>query len=204
MTPSVLFLDVGGVLLTNGWDRDARARAVDRFGLDAVEMESRHESVVDAFETGRMTLDEYLDRTIFHHPRPFDREDFRRFMEAQSRPLDALHTLLPGLTRVPGLTLATINNESRELNRYRIETFGLRDHFTAFFSSCYLGLRKPDPAIFRLACGVLQRLPSDCLLVDDREVNVEAAQQVGVRSIQYRSAAALRGDLGTRGIDVEP
>lgn len=200
----MLFLDVGGVLLTNGWDHGARARAVDRFGLDAEELEARHEGVVDAFETGRLTLEDYLERTVFHRPRPFGRDEFRRFMETRSRPLDALRTLLPELSRIPGLTLATNNNESRELNRYRIETFGLRAYFTAFFSSCYLGLRKPDPAIFRLACGVLQRAPPDCLFVDDREVNVEAARQVGVQAMQYRSMATLRPKLRTRGVDVEP
>ncbi len=204
VTTAVLFLDVGGVLLTNGWDSGARARAVDAFGLDAEELEARHESVVDAFETGRISLDEYLDRTVFHRPRTFERDDFRRFMEAQSRPREDALALLPELARVPGLLLATINNESLELNRFRIDTFGLRGPFTAFFSSCYLGVRKPDPAIFRIACRVLQQEPSDCLFVDDRAVNVEAAQQVGVRAMQYRSAAVLRADLHSRGVDVEP
>lgn len=204
MTPSVIFFDVGGVLLSNGWDRVARASAVEHFALDADEFETRHEVVVDGFETGRLTLDEYLDRTVFHHPRPFDRDDFRRFMEARSRPHEDVLALLAALARRPDPILATINNESLELNRFRIEAFGLRRYFTAFFSSCHVGLRKPDPRIFRLACRVLQREPGDCFFIDDREVNVEAARQVGVRAMQYRSADGLRAELHSRGIDVEP
>lgn len=204
MSPSVLFLDVGGVLLTNGWDRAARARAAERFGLERDGFEARHEAVVDAFETGRMSLGEYLDRTVLHHPRPFDRDEVRRFMESQSRPHDDALALLPSLARVPGLVLATINNESLELNRYRIETFGLRESITAFFSSCHVGIRKPDPAIFLLACRVLQREPAHCFFVDDRGENVEAARAIGVRAMQYDSAAGLRAELRNRGIDVEP
>lgn len=204
MKPAVLFLDVGGVLLTNGWDRRARARAAARFGLDAEDFEARHETVVDAFETGRLGLARYLDRTVFHRPRPFGRGAFRRFMERQSRPHDDALALLPALSAVDGLLLATVNNESAALNRYRIETFGLRAHFQAFFSSCYVGLRKPDPAILRLAVRVLQREPEACLFVDDRAVNVEAARQAGIDAVRYEGAAPLRAALEARGIEIHP
>jgi putative hydrolase of the HAD superfamily len=200
--PTLLLLDVGGVLLTNGWDGEARSRAVDHFGLDSVELEERHEAIAESFEIGTSSLDEYLDHVIFHQPRPFDRDAVRRFMERQSHPhADAL-SVLARLGRTPGLTLATLNNESLALNRYRIETFGLKALFTAFFSSCYVGVRKPDPAIFRLAVRVMQRDPSACLFVDDREENVEAARRTGLPAARYRGAAWLQAELEDRGIEL--
>ena len=202
MKPRVLFMDVGGVLLSNGWDSDGRARAVDRFGLDPDGMEARHEAVSEAFETGRITLDGYLDHVVFHRPRTFDRVEFRRFMESQSHPHDDAIGLAARLARVPGLTLATLNNESLALNRYRIETFGLKPLFVAFFSSCFLGVRKPDPGIFRLAVRVMQVDPDACLFVDDRDENVEAARETGLPAVRYPGADGLRETLESRGIEV--
>lgn len=202
MKLSVVFFDVGGVLLTNGWDSEARARAESRFELDPDETEARHEAVSDAFETGLLTLDEYLDHVVFHRPRDFDRAAFRRFMEDQSHPhVDAL-ALADRLGRVPGLTLATLNNESLALNRYRIETFGLRPRFTAFFSSCFVGVRKPDPRIFRLAVRVMQVDEGACLFVDDREENVEAAREAALPALKYRGAEKLEEELASRGIEI--
>ena len=202
MRPRVLFMDVGGVLLSNGWDSDARARAVARFELEPHEVEARHEAVSEAFETGRMTLDGYLDHVILHRPRTFDRADFRAFMEAQSHPHGDAIALIARLGRVPGLTLATLNNESLALNRYRIETFGLKPLFTAFFSSCFVGFRKPDPRIFRLAVRVMQVEPDAGLFVDDRDENVEAARETGLQAVRYRSADRLQEALESRGIEL--
>lgn len=199
---TTLFFDVGGVLLTNGWDSEARARAEAHFELDPDETETRHAVVSDAFEAGRLTLDEYLDHVVFHRPREFDRAAFRRFMEHQSRPHDDTIALVTRLRRVPGLILATLNNESLALNRYRIETFGLRPLFTAFFSSCFLGVRKPDPGIFRLAVRVMQVDERACLFVDDREENVEAAREAGLPAVKYRGAEWLEKELTSRGIDI--
>lgn len=202
MKPRVLFMDIGGVLLTNGWDSDARASAAAQFALDPHEMETRHETVSEAFETGRMTLDGYLDHVVFHRPRTFDRAEFRWFMESRSHPHGAAIALAARLGRVPGLTLATLNNESLALNRYRIETFGLKPLFVAFFSSCFLGVRKPDPGIFRLAVRVMQVDPDACLFVDDRDENVEAARETGLPAVRYPGADGLRETLESRGIEV--
>lgn len=200
--PRLLFMDVGGVLLTNGWDTEARSRAATHFELDGDELEERHGAVSEAFETGRLELADYLDHVIFHRPRSFDRNTFRRFMESQSHAYDDALTLVEHVERASGLTLVTLNNESLALNRYRIETFGLRPLFTAFFSSCFLGVRKPDPAIFRLAVRVMQEDPGRCFFVDDRPENVAAARATGLQVVHYRGVDPLRKELEDRGIEM--
>ncbi|MGK7312915.1 MAG: HAD-IA family hydrolase [Candidatus Longimicrobiales bacterium M2_2A_002] len=202
--PNVLFMDVGGVLLTNGWDSASRSRAAARFELDRDAMEARHEAVLEPFETARITVDDYLDHVVFHRPRDFDRSAFRRFMEGQSRPHGDAIALAARLGRVPGLAVATLNNESLVLNRYRIETFGLRPLFVAFFSSCFVGIRKPNPDIYRLAVRVMQDDPDACLFVDDRDENVEAARGTGLPTLKYRGADWLEDALTSRGIEIPP
>jgi len=199
--PCALFIDLGGVVLSNGWDRAARQRAIKQFGLDADEFRQRHERAVDAWELGRITLEEYLDRTVFYCPRPFSREAFRAFMFAQSQPQPEALTLVGRLAR-PQRLLATLNNEGSELNEYRIRTFSLRRYFKLFLSSCYLGLRKPDPQMFRLALQLTQCSPDEVVFVDDRTENVEAARQVGLPAIHYRDARQLEFELRQLGLEV--
>ncbi len=196
-----LFWDLGGVLLTNGWDRAARARACARFALDCDDFQDRHEQVVGEFETGRMDLDSYLERTVFFEPRPFTEEDFKAFMFAQSQQDSAMLSLVRRLHDAGEYRLAVINNESLELNAFRIERFGLRDCFSLFFSSCFVRLRKPDSGIYRLALQVTQTPAGAALLVDDRAINVEAAKRIGMHTIHFRNPDQLRGclaDLGVR------
>ncbi|HWR52901.1 MAG TPA: HAD family phosphatase [Bryobacteraceae bacterium] len=192
---TALFVDVGGVLLTNGWDRGSRQMAAERFGLDWDEFQERHELVVSDFDTGRIGLEEYLDRTVFAEPRDFTRDTFKTFMWEQSRPYPEALEFLAELAQSRKYLLATLNNESRELNQYRIRRFHLTDYFTLFFSSCFLGVRKPDEKIYRLVLEVTQHSPGDCLFVDDRALNVECARRVGMRAIQYRNVAGLREEL---------
>ena len=85
MAISTLFLDIGGVLLTNGWDRKARRLAAETFGLDYEEMDERHHLTFDTYEAGKLSLDEYLDRMVFYEERSFTRNEFRKFMLDQSR-----------------------------------------------------------------------------------------------------------------------
>lgn len=192
---TALFFDVGGVLLTNGWDRPARRRACERFALDWDEFENRHELVVSDFELGRIGLEEYLDRTVFFEPREFARDAFIAFMWEQSQPYPEALEFITELAHSGKYLLATLNNESEALNVYRIERFHLRDSFDVFFSSCYLGARKPDEKIYRVALKVTQRNPGECWFVDDRGLNVEAARRVGMRAIQYRNVSELREQL---------
>jgi putative hydrolase of the HAD superfamily len=197
---TALFFDVGGVLLTNGWDRNTRRQAAERFHLDWDMLEERHELVVAAFETGRLSLDEYLDRTVFHDPRPFSRDEFKNHMFAQSQPDPDALAVAADLAATRKLLMATLNNEARELNAYRIRTFHLRDYFTVFFSSCYLAVRKPDPRIYRMALDLTLRAGEECLFVDDRPLNVDAARQTGMRSIRFENAAQLRRELTAHGV----
>ena len=198
--PDTIFVDIGGVCLTNGWDTGAREAAAAHFSLDVDELEARHDPIVEAFERGECTLDEYLDRVIFHRHRTFSRDAFITFMQAQSQPYDAALGLLRRLAATGPYRLATINNESRELNRYRIDRFDLREIFRAFFSSCYLGVRKPDRRIYEVAVDVMQADPAACLFVDDRKENVAGARAAGMRTIHVTDPAGLAGQLTHAGV----
>lgn len=199
MAITTLLFDVGGVLLTNGWDRHSRRRVVEGFDLDYEEFRDRHDFLAHSFETGRIDIGEYLRRTVFHRARGFSEEDFIAAMKAQSADLPATMSLLDELAP-RGFFLATLNNESRMLNEHRIETFGLRRYFTTFLSSCYLGLKKPEPSIYRLAFSITQTTPEEVLFIDDRPLNIECAGDEGLKGILFESAAQLRTELTERGV----
>lgn len=200
MTISALFFDVGGVLLTNGWDRVSRRRVVEEFGLDWEEFSDRHEFVAEAFETGRMDLDQYLERTVFYRERSFTEEAFRTRMLAQSTGDDQALRLAAGLKQSGNYLMATLNNESGELNQFRIEHFELRKYFDVFLTSSILGIKKPDARIYRLAMEITQRKPEECLFIDDRSLNIECAADEGIQTIQFESASQLEGALVDRGV----
>ena len=199
---TTLFFDIGGVVLSNGWDRDARRRAAERFALDFDEFDERHAAVVGDFETGRMDLDTYLEKTVFFERRAFAPADFKAFMLAQSHEDAAPLALVRQLRQGGRYRLAAINNESLELNRHRIERFRLRECFSLFFSSCFVRLLKPNPAIYRLALDVTQTPPQDAFMVDDRAINVEAARRVGMHAIHFHDVDQLRASLADLGVDV--
>ena len=189
----VLF-DIGGVLGSNGWDREQRAAAVEAFHLDADDFQYRHEETVGAFESGQITLDEYLDVTVFCEDRAVSREDFKRFMFAQSVPWEPSIAVARDLAR-GRVRLATLNNESEELNQYRIREFGLHEIFPTFFTSCWLGVRKPTREIYERVLGMTQAEPRVVLFIDDRAQNLTPAASLGIRTLQFKSAEKLRSDL---------
>ncbi len=202
MGVTALFFDVGGVLGTNGWDRRARREAVAEFGLDWEEFADRHELVVADLETGRMSFDEYLERTVFYRSRGFTPAEFRRFVWSRSRPRPDTLALVDRLVAGGRYLLATLNNESRELNEHRIELFGLRERFSVFLSSCYVGIRKPEADIYRLAMDVTNRAPAECLFIDDRSLNTECALLVGMQAIRFDGdVERLAADLRARGVE---
>jgi len=170
-------------------------RAAEHFALDWEGFQDRHELVVSDFETGRIGLAEYLERTVFCEPRAFTQDEFKAFMRVQSQPYAEALALIAELASSGNYLLAILNNESRELNDYRIERFHLDDYFALFFSSCFLGVRKPDEKIYRLALEVTRRSPEECLFVDDRALNVECAHRLGMRAIRYRNVVELREEL---------
>jgi putative hydrolase of the HAD superfamily len=193
---SAIFWDVGGVLLTNAWDRSERTATLEHFRLDAEEFQSRHEMVVSSFERGKISLDEYLDRTIFYRNRSFSREEFREYMYSLSKPMPEVLAYARELASTGRYFMATINNESRELNLDRIEKFGLREIFRLFVSSCFVGLRKPESGIYRLAIETTQMNPKESVFIDDRALNLECAAKLGMRTIQMQNLEQLREELG--------
>jgi putative hydrolase of the HAD superfamily len=197
---AALFWDVGGVVLSNGWDQSARAEAARRFSLDPVDFQERHQRAEEELETGRITLDAYLDQTIFFRERSFSREEFKSFIFAQSHENKETRVLLDDLAASRRYFLATLNNESEELNTYRIRKFDLTRNFAAFFVSCYLRARKPDPLIYQLALGITQRAPQECIFIDDRPANLEPAKALGMRTILFHSAEELRASLSESGV----
>ncbi|MFZ3332935.1 MAG: HAD family phosphatase [Candidatus Acidiferrales bacterium] len=200
---NALFWDNGGVILTNGWDRNSRRAAVEKFQLDWADFEDRHELMLNAFETGRATLDDYLRRTVFYKPRAFTLEDFEKFMFEQSQPFAEPLEFLGSLAKTRAYMMASLNNESREINEYRIHKFHLRDYFQSFFSSCYLGVRKPEEQIYRLALEIAQREPEETVLIDDRGLNLECAREIGMNGIHFQNVGQLRADLAQLGASAD-
>lgn len=192
---SAIFWDVGGVLLSNAWDRTQRRLALAHFKLDELDFEDRHEMLVSSFERGKISLDDYLQRTVFYRPRPFTPEEFKAYMFSLSQPCEERLALARALAHSCDYLMATVNNESKELNLYRIQTYGLREIFDVFISSCFVGLRKPEDGIYRLALDITQRPPEECVFVDDRPLNVDAAARLGMAVIRVESTQQLREEL---------
>jgi len=195
-----IFWDVGGVLLTNAWDHEERAKALEKFQIDAMEFQSRHEMLVSSFERGKITLDEYLERTVFYIPRSFTIQAFRDYMFSLSQPFSEVLKFAQSLSNSGKYLMGTINNESRELNYYRMEKFGLRGIFKLFFSSCFVGLRKPEEDIYRLALETTQIPAVSCCFIDDRPLNLECAAKMGIHTLQMQTLNQLRADLGRLGV----
>jgi len=194
----VLF-DIGGVLGSNGWDREQRAAAVEHFEIDAEDFQYRHEETIGAFESGQISLDEYLDVTVFCSDRAFSRTEFKDFMFAQSVPWPDSIAVARSLA-TSGVRMATLNNESEELNKHRIERFGLGPIFPTFFSSCWLGVRKPTHRIYERVFGMTQASPKRTVFVDDRMQNLNPAAALGVKTILFESADQLRTSLRGHGL----
>jgi putative hydrolase of the HAD superfamily len=196
-----LFFDVGGVILTNGWDTPARQRAASQFGLDGPEFQTRHEMLKTAFETGRLSIDGYVKKAVFHHPRNFSPDDFKQFMFAQSQLLGDTLEWVRALARTGKYRLFTLNNESRELHEFRVQKFELTDVFFAFCTSCYLGQVKPDEEIYLNALGIAGCGKHRAIFIDDRKLNVEPAEALGLKAVLFTGLESLRAFLKDQGIE---
>jgi putative hydrolase of the HAD superfamily len=183
----ILFFDIGGILLSNGWGHESRAAAAEKFGLDYEEINALHNFIFNVYEIGHISLDDYLDTVIFHKPRNFPREDFKEFIYAQSVELPGMLAWLKEWKKDCGFRIISINNEGKELNDYRVEKFHLHKCFDAFISSCEVKLRKPDPAIFKLALGIAKASPAQCVYFDDRIMFVKIAEKLGIKAYQHTS-----------------
>jgi putative hydrolase of the HAD superfamily len=197
----VILFDVGGVLLTNGWDHRERSAVLSQFHLDREAFEARHPEANDAWERDAITAQQYLAETVFYEPRDFTADDFLAAIFAQSVPLaDGALSILQEVAASGKWMLGCLNNEAREPNEYRLRKYNLREYLDVTFSSCYLGLRKPKPAIYKRAIDVLGRSAERVLFIDDRAENAAGAAAAGMKTIRFEGAGALRRDLATFGV----
>ena len=196
---TTLFLDIGGVLLTNGWDRHMRQSAAEKFGLDFEEFNERHNLTFDTYEEGELSLEDYLTRVIFHEKRAFTREDFKAFMYTCSRPISEMIELMVALKKRYALKVAAVSNEGRELTLYRVKKFNLGAFIDFFICSCFVHFRKPDLRLYGLALDCAQVTPNESVYIDDREMFVEVAEGIGLHGIhhtEYENTRKSLDDLG--------
>ncbi len=198
-TPT-LFFDLGGVLLTNAWDTGIRKRTAETFELDYAEFQTRHEMLKTAFETGRLSLDHYVNKAVFHRPRPFTSNEFKTFMFGQSQLLGDTLDFVRALAKTGKYRLYTLNNESRELHEHRVKAFGLDQIFQGFLTSCYLGQVKPDEDIYLNALGIAATSREHAVFIDDRALNVEPATALGLNAYHFQGLEGLREFLKERGV----
>jgi putative hydrolase of the HAD superfamily len=200
---TTLFLDIGGVLLTNGWDRATRQHAADAYHLDYAEMDERHHLTYDTYEEGKLTLDEYLLRVVFYQARSFSMDEFKNFMFSLSQTYDQMLDLVHLLkARYPLKTIA-VNNEGRELNDYRIRQFSLGEVIDTFVSSCFVHFRKPDLDIFKIGLDISQSPPQQVAYIDDRPMFVEIAQTLGIRGIRHVDHPSTLSKLAELGLKID-
>lgn len=188
----IIFFDIGGVLLTNGWGHISRQRAAEKFGIDYSEMNVLHQFIFNVYEIGSITLDEYLETVVFNHSRDFTKEEFKEFMFSQSEELPDMLQWLKSWKKSSGFKIFSLNNEGRELNDFRIRKFKLHECFDAFISSCQSHLRKPDPRIYRLAMNIAHARPDECVYFDDRLMLVQAAGKQGMRAYHHENFEATK------------
>ena len=199
---TTLFLDIGGVLLTNGWDQNSRKRAADKFGLDYEEMNERHHLTFDTYEEGKLSLDEYLNRIVFYHERLFSREEFKAFMYAQSETFPEMIELMRKLKTQYHLQVAAVSNEGRELTVYRVQQFKLGTIIDFFISSCFVHYRKPDADMYRIALDIAQVNPQQVVYIDDRPMFVEVAQGLDIQGIIHKDYETTQKALESMGLSI--
>lgn len=191
----LLLLDIGGVFLTDGWETRSRENAAKHFSLDFEEFNQRHRNVFDAYESGKISLDDYLKLVVFYEDRAFSVNEFKSFMMKESQPFPDMIRFMTAIKQTYHLPTATVNNEPLELNEYRIKTYNLTSFIDVFVSSCYMNLRKPDPKIYEIALNIMQAKPEETLYIDDRKVYTEAAAQLGINAIQHTGLASTKEQM---------
>lgn len=189
---TTLFLDIGGVLMTNGWDRYMRENAAQAFDLDLVDFENRHRQFYDSYEQGSTSFDDYLNKTLFWTERNFSKEKFKSYVLGQSKPFPDMIAFFVQLKKDFGLRVVAISNEGRDLIEHRIKVANLKSFIDDFFISSFVGFQKPDRRIFNIALDVTQTLPRQSIFIDDRLENVNAAKELGIKGIHQTSLSETR------------
>ena len=198
---TALFLDIGGVLLTNGWDRTMRRKAAEHFDLDYDDLDERHHMVFDAYEEGKLSIDEYLNLVVFHCKRSFKFNNFKEFLFKQTQPLPDMIDIFKSIPDKNSLKIGAISNEGRELTIYRVSHFGLKEFVQFFICSCFVHFRKPDKDIYRIALDVAQTIPEQSLYVDDRKLHTEVARSLGMNVIHHMDIATTKRKLAEYGLN---
>jgi len=199
---TTLFLDIGGVILSNGWGHESRRSAAEAFNLDFNDMEERHHLTFDTYEGGKLTLKEYLNRVVFYKKRTFTSDKFQEFMFAQSTPFPEMIELVRQLKEQYQLKIAVVNNEGRELNEFRIKKFRLNRFVDFFISSCFVHFRKPDADIFKVALDIAQVPAEKVVYIEDRQMFVDVARDLGIRSIQHKNYSSTSAELASMGLKI--
>jgi len=199
---TALFVDIGGVLLNDGWDHIARRKVAKHFKLEWAEMEARHHLTFETHEEGKLTFEEYLGLVVFHQKRPFTRTDFRRYMCQLSTSFPEMIELIGHLKVRYGLKIVVVSNEARVVNDYRIHKFKLDDFVDTFISSCYVHIRKPDADIFRLALDISQTSARQVVYIENTPMFVQIAEGLGIRSILHTDYKSTRAKLASFGLNI--
>ena len=195
-----LFLDIGGILLTNGWDRNMRKKAAEVFQLDYDELDERHHMTFDTYEEGKLSMDEYLNLVVFYKERSFELNDFKKFLFEQTKPLPDMIKMFKSIAKSNPLKIGAISNEGRELTTYRVNYFGLTEFVQFFICSCFVHFRKPDKDIYLIALDVSQTKPEQSLYIDDRELHVEVAASLGMNIIHHKNIESTKQKLAEYGL----
>ncbi len=192
-----MFLDIGGVLLTNGWGHESRFEAIEKFRLNKEEVEERHKIAFDTYEIDKITFDEYLDWVFFYKERRFSKKEFTKFMFQQSQALDGCIAFFKELKQQHHLKVIAVSNEGRELNEYRIKQFKLDELFDAYVSSCYVRLHKPDKSMLQMACDISHTLPEHALYIDDTLLLVDVAKLFGLQTLHFQRLESAKEFMKT-------
>ena len=199
---TTLFLDIGGVMLSNGWGHDSRRLAAEKFNLNLSELEERHHLTFVTYEEGKLTMKEYLNRVVFYQKRTFTPDQFKEFMFNQSTPFKEMIEFILKLKEQNRLKIAVVNNEARELNEHRIKKFKLNQFVDFYISSCFVHFRKPDADIFRIALDIAQVPAEHVVYIENTEMFVDVARDLGIRSILHTDYKSTRSELSVLGLKI--
>lgn len=189
---TVLYTDIGGVLGTNGWDTPLRRRLCANFNLDFDQIEARHHLMFDSYERGFLPLDDYLRYVFFDSPRPFTIEDLREYTFNQSIAWPENIEFFKLVKQSNQLKMGLISNEGEGITEHRVGKFGLRQLADFMVISHCVHMRKPDHEIWRLALSLAQAGPQEAIYVDDREMFVNVAAELGFTAVHHISLENTR------------
>lgn len=180
-----ILLDVGGVIMTNGWDRKLRQKVAENFHLDWEDFNNRHQHFNDILELGKIGFEDYLKQVIFYKERSFSMSKVFNFIKEALVPDVPMIDLFREIKKHHRLKMGLLSNESRDLAVDRFKKIPLGDFIDYFLVSAFVGMRKPDPGIYLLALDLMQLGASEVVYIDDREPYIEFAKTLGLHTIHH-------------------